>query len=520
RYTHQNPENVPDETAGRKGKAVTDIYTKTEGETDGPPEVVVFVAINNRGHSWSEIPQILQSLKYLKENEGIDRKLIVVKDPVDDDQYRKHMKPGQRNKQQYDATAEMTSLGAVNAARTSTWYDSRAKSDVGKVSVDGQHYQLGGYQPGNKGVDNSSVWESALIALGLDSKKAEDVGKMLFYHHYDQPEEPVAGDIDMKKEYWNSTAYNEGALELLHLVSVLNRAEEGEFVIKNLIVSGHHYGGDRVIFGAHDSENSDSSDYFDLNILYSLSRVFPKAFADIESLNLAACGTDFIGEPYEDSGMDISELSTLQMSGYNSTTSTFDYQNPNLVFPGLNVYSNWEGICPASTNYYGHRGLAKAFTMGNVYNASLTEAETKVLNTQSEEIAKNYEYQQDLDGDGTIRVEKGQGYLSTTQGNRAVSSLFPGDFSYMSIDRDTKQHYYQNADFDEYIYKSAGPVHQLATEDLQSYLSTLPVAENRSSDQQLYAEQVTAEMQWRTCVTETMLLQMMIYNVKNGGSSA
>ena len=525
RHAYQSaPDTLPTHMAGSKGKNVTDLVPETDTPKSatpetGPPEVAVFIAINNRGHSYSEIPQVLQSLKYLKENNGIDRKLIVIKDPVDDNKYRTHMKAGERNKQQYDETAEITGLGAVNAARTSSWYDSRNKQEVGQVTVGQQPFQLGGYEAGKKGEDNSETWTAALVQLGLDQQKAADVAKMLFYHHYDEPESDVEGFYDMRSDYWNTVAYNEGVLELLHLVSVLNRAQEGEFVIKNLIVSGHHYLRSNIIFGAQDPKNEDESDFFDLNLLYSLSRVFPKAFANIESLNLAACATDLIGEPYESAEMEISDLIGMQMSSYNAETGTFDHTNSRTVFPNLNVYSNWENTCPASTSAYGYRGLAKAFTMGNIYNANLADAGTAIDNLKYEQIAKNMGKQADPDGGEDVPVVKGRGYLSTTEGNQQISSLFPDDYQYLSISSENKKEYYDIPELSQYLYKSAGAVHQLRTEDLQSYLNSLPAAGDRTDDQKLYAQQVVAELQWRACVIANLLLQMLIYDMSQGDGS-
>lgn len=475
--------------------AICSNETTNGNSPENIPEVSVFISINNRGHGYTEIPQVLNSLKYLKEIKGIDRKLIVIKDAIRDDYYDRWR---QGKNYDYDEIPEVSSLGKINANRLTTWYDDK-KDQPGTVKVDGKPYEL--YNHVELYLDQSEVWTAILSDLGIEERRAADIAKMVFFYHHEELPENSSKYFDGKKSYWNEDGYAQGVNELLQLILVLNRAEQGEFTIKNLIISGHHYGGSAQIFGAMDSENHSKSDIFDTKILFSLSRVFPKAFSKIEALNIAACSSYMLDDPYRrtngdnySSTMDISELPKLTMNPYKNVKD-IDGEETNewTVFPSLQNYSYWTGTCPAATDPIGYKSLGKANLMTNIYLNNIKGDESQI------------------DNSGVIG-SKGddKNYFKTLFGSQSIEQFNPADYTPLVID--SRKNYYEYDDLKQYIYQGLGSVSEFSTTVLQDQFKR---NKNLSENDLLT---INKELQWRTVPKNWILLLMYAYEKKHDGN--
>lgn len=124
------------------------------------------------------------------------------------------------------------------------------------------------------------------------------------------------------------------ANEMLQLISVLNRAEMGEFEISSFVLSGHHFSNTSYVFGEFPNheydDNVTTGDTLDVRDLEVLSSVFPKAFSQVDSMMFSACNTHDLG---------LEDASGEKRSTQDWVSSTF---------PEATRMSNWQKIAPGS----------------------------------------------------------------------------------------------------------------------------------------------------------------------------
>ena len=92
--------------------------------------------------------------------------------------------------------------------------------------------------------------------------------------------------------------------EMVQFAMAMHRAEEGDINVSSMVLSGHHWresnmpGQGQGIWGEVPGEDhvyDDTSDYFSLKDMARMKDVFPTAFGQVKSVQLAACNTDDLG---------------------------------------------------------------------------------------------------------------------------------------------------------------------------------------------------------------------------------
>jgi hypothetical protein len=213
-------------------------------------------------------------------------------------------------------------FGEGAASGMKWWYEDNTLKD-GQVKIGEQVLTLG---PSTETPTDAQIaglqadWRVALIHVGLSEDKAQQVV-----------------DVLLKDSSGNAKSADSGSgatNELLQLISVLNRAENGEFEISALVLSGHHYSGTDYLFGEvgdHEyDDNEITGDTLNFNDIEALGSVFPKACAQVKTVMFSACNTHEIDQQNA-AGEDISTSEWVQS-----------------VFPNVENMSNWEGIAPGS----------------------------------------------------------------------------------------------------------------------------------------------------------------------------
>jgi len=279
-------------------------------------QVMIYLTQNSVTHHNDEIPETLAALQKA-DSMGLGKKsMIPISDPFKDghktDQY---------------------AFGASKAA-TMTWWHDDSSLQAGQVRIGDRVLTLGA----NTGhvvetnYDEKSVlkdgvagqirtdWQVALEHVGLDSARAKQVVETLM----------TSSTGTARLMHSGGGACN----ELLQLISVLNRAEMGEFEISSFVLSGHHYKGSTNIFGEKADHRYDddmtTGDTLDVRDIELLSGVFPIAFAQVDSMMFSACNTHDLG----------------LTDGEGAERSTQDWVSS--TFPEATRMSNWEKIAPGS----------------------------------------------------------------------------------------------------------------------------------------------------------------------------
>ena len=160
----------------------------------------------------------------------------------------------------------------------------------------------------------SEDWRTAMTHIGVGDEKAEEVIQAMF-----RDEE---GNAVMNGSTGGASN------ELLQLISVMNRAENGEFELDALVLSGHHYKGTDYLFGEKGDHEYDMNDKLNMGDIESLAGVFGKASAGVDNMMFSACNTN-------DLGMTDSE-------GNEQTTNQWMQG----MFPNIQSSSYWDGIAP------------------------------------------------------------------------------------------------------------------------------------------------------------------------------
>ncbi|MGB0639645.1 MAG: hypothetical protein ACPGTU_09945 [Myxococcota bacterium] len=268
-------------------------------------QVMIYLTQNSVTHQNDEIPETLAALQKADQS-GLGKKsMIPISDPFSDGH-----------------TTDQYAFGQSKADSMTWWHDdSNLKS--GQVRIGDQVLSLGAAE---SGIQQSAInqiqadWMTALQHVGLASSKAKGVIDALM----------TSNDGTAQLMHSGGRACN----ELLQLISVLNRAEMGEFEISSFVISGHHYRGTSYIFGEMGDHEYDSDqetgDTLDVRDIENLSSVFPKAFAQVDSFMFSACNTHDLGLQ-DEQGQD---------------RSTGDWVSS--TFPEAERMALWKDIAPGS----------------------------------------------------------------------------------------------------------------------------------------------------------------------------
>ena len=292
--------------------------SNAEAIADMPKEqVMIYLTQNSVTHHNDEIPETLAALKKA-DDLGLGKKsMIPISDPFKDG----HKTDGY-------------AFGEAKAASMTWWHDD-ASLQPGQVRIGGKVLTLGANESqvvetgqwgetkelkGGVAEAIQTAWLPALKHVGLPTSRAQEVIRALM------TDENGAARV----MYSGGGAAN----EMLQLISVLNRAEMGEFEISSFVLSGHHYTGDPYIFGEKDNGDYDNAqftgDTMDVRDIELLSKVFPKAFAQVDSMMFSACNTHDLG----------------LRDGSGDSRSTQDWVAS--TFPEATRMSNWQKIAPGS----------------------------------------------------------------------------------------------------------------------------------------------------------------------------
>ena len=280
-------------------------------------QVMVYLTQNSVTHHNDEIPETLAALQKADQM-GLGKKSMI---PISD-------------KFSDGSGTEQYAFGESKAETMTWWHDDptlqsgqvRVGERVLTLGANESHVEEGEQWNANASVKKSTIsrirkdWKTALTHVGLSSGHADAVIRAL-----------MTGQNDTAKlMHSGGGACN----ELLQLISVLNRAEMGEFEISSFVISGHNYSGTSYVFGEFDNHDYDSDqltgDTLDVRDIEKLSTVFPKAFAQVDSFMFSACNT-------HDLGLKDAE---------GNDRSTQDWVSD--TFPEAQRMSNWQNIAPGS----------------------------------------------------------------------------------------------------------------------------------------------------------------------------
>lgn len=269
-------------------------------------QVVVYLTQNNVTHENDEIPETLAALK-LADQQGMGRQSLL---PISD--------PFANGHQTYNYA-----LG--DKADAMKWWHDDPSLKSGQVRVGEQTLTLGAAtaDQGEEAGFAEKVqadWKPMLTHIGLDETRASAVVAALLT------------DSEGKAKLTESGG--RASNELVQLISVLNRAENGEFDISTLVLSGHHYTNSDYLFGElpghlYDTEKF-AGDMLNLKDIQALAVVFPKAYSQIKAVQFSACNTHSLGMK-NDAGENMSTPDWLSS-----------------VFPNMEHASFWKGIAPGS----------------------------------------------------------------------------------------------------------------------------------------------------------------------------
>ena len=264
--------------SGSRTTTSTDSSTSTETtesnaaalENMPKEQVMIYLTQNSVTHQNDEIPETLAALQKADQS-GLGKKsTIPISDPFAD---------GHKTDQYAFGQSKADSM---------TWWHDDATLKSGQVRIGDQVLSLGAAE---SDIEQSAItqirtdWKTALEHVGVPSTKAKGVIDALM----------TSNDGTAQLMHSGGRACN----ELLQLISVLNRAEMGEFEISSFVISGHHYRGTTYIFGEMGDHEYDSDqttgDTLDVRDIEKLSTVFPKAFAQVDSFMFSACNTHDLG---------------------------------------------------------------------------------------------------------------------------------------------------------------------------------------------------------------------------------
>lgn len=261
-------------------------------------KVVVYLTQNSTTHHKDEIPETLAALKKADQG-GLGKKsLLPISDPY--------------------ADGTKTYNGAFGeAAKDMTWWHDDPELKEGQLKIGDRTLTLGSSGEYGEELDPAAVsedWRVAMEHVGLTPEKADEVIQGMFRDENGNP----------KMNASTGGASN----ELLQLISVMNRAEGGEFELDGIVLSGHHYKGTDYLFGEKGDHEYDMNDQLNMKDIQAAATAFPKASAGVDNFMFSACNTN--------------DLGMTDAAGNEQTTN----QWLGGMFPNLESTSYWNGIAP------------------------------------------------------------------------------------------------------------------------------------------------------------------------------
>jgi hypothetical protein len=319
-------------TAGPRAAAPTaagadslqDPLTRPAGPSPKRDKVVAYVTQNSTTHHTDEVPEALSALK-ANDAAGLGKKkLLPISDPYAD------------GKQTYDG-----SLGKDAASKLTWWHDDPNLAE-GQVRMGDQVLTLGGADadPASVGAD----WEKVMSGVGMSPESVAAAKQKLLTDADGNPKLPASGP---------------GAVnELLQIARTFDRAQQGEFDLDSLVLSGHHYQGTPYLFGEKPGHEYDMNDTLDMRDIASLADAFPKAAGQVKNFQFSACNTH--------------DLGLSDASGQPQSTNDFLQES----FPNLERTSHWEGIAAgaATASLHGGEFLSDAAKAANGDKAAFGDA--------------------------------------------------------------------------------------------------------------------------------------------------
>ena len=267
------------------GNAVASPNPALSSNDDKAQDVVLYMTLNNTTHKQDELPETLAALKQA-EHEGLGHtELLAISDPY----WTKDRKGDMSfHDDSYDGV-----FGQEAASRVDWWHgDDKLKE--GQVRVDGEILSLGteGIEADDLEAQKTakSSWRKTLMELGMPDETAQDLVETLM--------------TDEKGNFRNLDSGAGATNEMVQFAMAMHRAEQGEINVSSVVLSGHHWreenmpGRGQGIWGevaGGDHDYDDTSDYFSLKDMARMKEVFPTAFGQVKSVQLAACNTDDLG---------------------------------------------------------------------------------------------------------------------------------------------------------------------------------------------------------------------------------
>ena len=284
---------------------------------DMPKEqVMIYLTQNSVTHHNDEIPETLAALQKA-DSMGLGKKsMIPISDPFAD---------GHKT--------EQYAFGESTAA-TMTWWHDDATLQAGQVRIGDRVLTLG---VNSDHVEEQQFREKSILKEGVAGRIRDDWHVALQHVGLDAARAKLVTKVLMTSSTGTARAMHSGGgacNELLQLISVLNRAEMGEFEISSFVLSGHHYSNTSFIFGELANHNYDDNvttgDTLDVRDIELLSKVFPIAFSQVDSMMFSACNTHRLG---------LTDAEGQERSTGDWVASTF---------PEASRMSNWKNIAPGS----------------------------------------------------------------------------------------------------------------------------------------------------------------------------
>lgn len=267
-------------------------------------KVVAYLTQNSTTHHTDEVPEALSALKANHEAGLGKKKLLPISDPYAD------------GTSTYGGT-----LGA--ASKQLTWWHDDPSLQEGQVRMGDQVLTLGGGADADPAAIGGD-WEKVMAGIGMGKESVAAVKQQLLTDEEGNPKLPASGP---------------GAVnELLQLARTFDRAEQGEFDLDTMVLSGHHYQGTPYLFGEQPGHVYDTNDALDVRDVAGLAGAFPKAAGQVKNFQFSACNTHDLGLTGPD-GEEVSTNDFLQAS-----------------FPNLERTSHWEGIAAGASTAALHGG--------------------------------------------------------------------------------------------------------------------------------------------------------------------
>ena len=293
--------------SGAGNQAALDAMQSEDLSSEEKEQVIVYLTQNSVTHQNDEIPETLAALQKA-DRDGLGKKTLL---PISD--------PYANGHQTYDYA-----FGKETADAVTWWHDDESLTS-GQARLGEQTLDLGAgdYSQGDDPAFLAKMqgdWRTMLVHVGLSDDKASEVIAALLT------------DANGKAKLTESGG--RGVNELMQLIGVLNRAENGEFEISSLVLSGHHYSGSDYLFGEQPGHVYDTDarvgDTLNMQDIEALASVFPKAYSQVDSFMFSACNTHNLGMDDKDGN---AQSTPEWVAG---------------MFPEAERMALWEGIAPGS----------------------------------------------------------------------------------------------------------------------------------------------------------------------------